>query len=117
TAALKDYFRPEFLNRLDERIVFHALKDADLEKITMIQVARLETRMAGSNRRLELSASARQFLVRKGTDLAWGARPLRRAIQKELENPLAKLILEGRFPEGTLAKVDSDQGSLRFDIL
>jgi ATP-dependent Clp protease ATP-binding subunit ClpB len=114
--ALRANFRPEFLNRLDERIVFHALKDTDLEKITMIQVARLEARMAGSNRRLELSAPARQFLVRKGTDLAWGARPLRRAIQKELENPLAKLILEGRFPEGTLAKVDADPGSLRFEV-
>jgi len=114
--ALRANFRPELLNRLDERIVFHALKDADLDKIVTIQVARLESRMATGSRRLELSASARQFLVKKGTDLAWGARPLRRAIQKELENPLAKLILEGRFPEGAMVRVDATAAALVFTI-
>jgi ATP-dependent Clp protease ATP-binding subunit ClpB len=114
--ALRAHFRPEFLNRLDERVIFHALGASDLSKIVGIQVARLEERMTGRNRHLELTETARQFLVGKGTDLAWGARPLRRAIQKELENPLAKLILEGAFAEGSTAHVHAAGGKLEFRI-
>jgi ATP-dependent Clp protease ATP-binding subunit ClpB len=114
--SLRAHFRPEFLNRLDERVIFHALGAADLSKIVGIQVARLETRMSERNRHLELAGTARQFLVEKGTDLAWGARPLRRAIQKELENPLAKLILEGGFPESATAHVHAAGGKLEFRV-
>ncbi|HQF54921.1 MAG TPA: AAA family ATPase [Fibrobacteria bacterium] len=115
-AALRAQFRPEFLNRLDEKVVFHPLESAHLAKIVGIQVARLEERMSASKRGLDLSEQARQFLATKGSDLAWGARPLRRAIQKELENPLARLILEGRFPEGSLARVDALDDRLEFRI-
>lgn len=115
-AALREQFRPEFLNRLDEKVVFHALEASHLAKIVGIQVARLEQRMAGSKRGLALSEQAGQFLAKRGTDLAWGARPLRRAIQKELENPLARLILEGRFPEGSTARVEVVDDRLEFRI-
>ncbi len=115
-AALRAQFRPEFLNRLDEKVVFHPLESAHLAKIVGIQVARLEERMSASKGGLDLSEQARQFLATKGSDLAWGARPLRRAIQKELENPLARLILEGRFPEGSLARVDALDDRLEFRI-
>jgi ATP-dependent Clp protease ATP-binding subunit ClpB len=72
--------------------------------------------MASQNRHLKLSDSARKFLVLSGTDLAWGARPLRRAIQKELENPLARLILEGKFPEGATVQVEDGAGALHFQV-
>ena len=114
--ALRDNFRPEFLNRLDEKIVFRPLEASHLAKIVGIQVSRLEQRMAVQRRHLELTDSAREFLAASGTDLAWGARPLRRAIQKELENPLARLILEGKFPEGATVHVDAREGKLEFKV-
>ena len=114
--ALRANFRPEFLNRLDEKIVFRALDQAHLGQIVGIQVSRLAERMASQNRHLKLSDSARKFLVLSGTDLAWGARPLRRAIQKELENPLARLILEGKFPEGATVQVEDGAGALHFQV-
>ncbi|HXP91408.1 MAG TPA: AAA family ATPase, partial [Fibrobacteria bacterium] len=114
--ALRANFRPEFLNRLDEKIVFRALDPSHLAQIVEIQVSRLAERMATQNRHLVLSDAARTFLVRSGTDLAWGARPLRRAIQKELENPLAKLILEGKFPEGATVQVEDGAGALHFVV-
>ncbi len=114
--ALRANFRPEFLNRLDEKIVFRALDASHLARIVEIQVSRLAERMAAQNRHLRLSEAARAFLVMAGTDLAWGARPLRRAIQKELENPLARLILEGRFPEGATVQVEDGAGALHFRV-
>lgn len=112
--ALRTRFRPEFLNRLDEKVVFHPLAEAHLEKIVGIQIARLEARLASGNRSIAVTDSARRFLTRAGSDLAWGARPLRRAVQKELENPLARLILEGRFPEGTRVEIDAAGSGLEF---
>jgi ATP-dependent Clp protease ATP-binding subunit ClpB len=114
--ALRANFRPEFLNRLDEKIVFRALDQSHLDQIVGIQVSRLADRMASQNRHLKLSDSARKFLVLSGTDLVWGARPLRRAIQKELENPLARLILEGKFPEGATVQVEDGAGALHFQV-
>jgi ATP-dependent Clp protease ATP-binding subunit ClpB len=115
-AALRETFRPEFLNRLDETVVFHPLDASQLDRIVGIQVERLAERLARGKRALAVSPEARRWLADKGTDLAWGARPLRRAIQRELENPLAKLILEGRIPEGATVKVEVRDDALDFAV-
>ena len=112
--ALRETFRPEFLNRLDETVVFHPLNASQLDKIVGIQVARLSERLARGKRHLELAEAACRLLVEKGTDLAWGARPLRRAIQRELETPLSRLILEGAIPEGSTVQVDAADGAFVF---
>jgi len=114
--ALRAQFRPEFLNRLDETVVFHPLRPEDLGRIVDIQVERLARRLERGGRTLRLTDEARAVLAERGSDLAWGARPLRRAVQRELENPLSRLILEGAFPEGATARTDAHEGLLLFSI-
>ncbi|MBI2429455.1 MAG: ATP-dependent Clp protease ATP-binding subunit [Ignavibacteriales bacterium] len=103
--AVKRVFNPEFLNRIDDTIVFHQLTKDDITKIIDIQVKELFKRMSTMNISIELSKQAKEFLAEKGFDQLYGARPLRRALQKYVEDPVAEEILKGSFPEGTLIKV------------
>jgi ATP-dependent Clp protease ATP-binding subunit ClpB len=110
TEALRLQFRPEFLNRIDEVIVFHALTDADLAAIVELLVADLQRRLATQDLILELTPAARALIAREGTDPTYGARPLRRTIQRLVENPLARALIEGRFKPGQTIAVDADPG-------
>jgi ATP-dependent Clp protease ATP-binding subunit ClpB len=108
---LRKGFRPEFLNRIDDTIVFHALDERHLKNIVDIQLSRLRKRLAERRMELELTDSAKTFLVTEGYDPAYGARPLKRAIQRELETPLAKRILEGAVRDGQKVMVDHKENS------
>jgi ATP-dependent Clp protease ATP-binding subunit ClpB len=113
---LRRHFRPEFLNRVDEIIVFHALSEEHLKQIVEIQLAGLRRRLAERHIEIELSDAARTHLVRTGYDPTYGARPLKRAIQKEIETPLARLILGGDVRDGQHVFVNTDgNDALRFD--
>jgi ATP-dependent Clp protease ATP-binding subunit ClpB len=105
---LARHFRPEFLNRVDEMIVFHALSQEHLKEILGIQLQNLRHRLKDQNIQIEVSPEGREFLVRVGYDPSYGARPLKRSIQKELENPLGRLILQGTVEEGGEVLVDYD---------
>jgi ATP-dependent Clp protease ATP-binding subunit ClpB len=105
---LRRAFRPEFLNRLDEIIVFHALSEEHLKQIVAIQLGTLRARLEERHITLELTDAAKTRLVRTGYDPNYGARPLKRAIQRELENPLAKRIVSGEIREGQTIRVDAD---------
>jgi ATP-dependent Clp protease ATP-binding subunit ClpB len=113
---LRGQFRPEFLNRLDEIIVFHALAEAHLKQIVEIQLSGLRARLAERHITLELSDEARTRLVREGYDPVYGARPLKRAIQREIETPLARRLLSGEIhPEQKVTiDVDPEGARLRF---
>jgi ATP-dependent Clp protease ATP-binding subunit ClpB len=112
---MRRHFRPEFLNRVDETIVFHSLSEEHLKRIVEIQLERLRTRLAERHIRLQLSDAARLHLVRSGYDPNFGARPLKRAIQKEIETPLARLVLAGEVRDGQNIEVDlNERGELRF---
>jgi len=104
--AMRSSFRPEFLNRIDEIIIFHSLNKAELREIVKLQVQRLEKRLSDRKMSLKLSDSALDFLAEVGFDPVFGARPLKRAIQRELETQIAKLILRGEFNEGDTIFVD-----------
>lgn len=104
---LRKGFRPEFLNRIDDIIVFHALDERHLKEIVDIQLGRLRKRLAERRIELELTDAARTFLVSEGYDPAYGARPLKRAIQREVETPMARKILEGSVRDGQKVLVDS----------
>jgi ATP-dependent Clp protease ATP-binding subunit ClpB len=108
-AELRSAFRPEFLNRLDEIIVFHALSEKHLKDIVDIQLAGLRARLAERHIVLELTDEARTRLVREGYDPNYGARPLKRAIQREIETPLAKRILAGEVRAGQIIQVDAEK--------
>jgi ATP-dependent Clp protease ATP-binding subunit ClpB len=112
--ALRQHFRPEFLNRVDEIIIFDRLSEDDLKKIVEIQLGRLTKRLEQQKITLELSDSAKELLAHKGYDPVYGARPLRRTIQKEILNPLSLDILEGKFHEGQRIRVDVKDGALEF---
>jgi ATP-dependent Clp protease ATP-binding subunit ClpB len=113
---VRRFFRPEFLNRVDEIIVFHALSEDHLMRIVDIQLERLRSRLADRQIRLELTNEARRHLVQVGYDPAYGARPLRRAIQKNVEGRLGRLLLEGTIRDGQTVVVDYDRaaGKLTF---
>ena len=111
TEALRQQFRPEFLNRVDEVIVFHALTDDDLTHIVDLLVADLARRVAEQDLTLELTAAATALIVREGTDPAFGARPLKRTIQRLVENPLARALVAGEFKPGDQVTADADLGS------
>ncbi len=111
---LRATFRPEFLNRLDEVVMFRSLSREDIEGIVDIQVAVLEKRLRERGFELRLDESARRFLAEEGYDPAYGARPLKRAIQKYLENPLAKDILGGKFTPGLAVQASAGDGALAF---
>jgi ATP-dependent Clp protease ATP-binding subunit ClpA len=108
TDLLRTQFRPEFLNRIDEVIVFHALTDADLAAIVELLLADLQRRLATQDIVLELTPAARTLIAREGTDPTFGARPLKRTIQRLVENPLARALIEGRFKAGQAVTVDAD---------
>ncbi len=108
TEALRLQFRPEFLNRVDEVIVFHPLTDADLAAIVDLLLADLQRRLATQDLTLTLTPAARALIVREGTDPAFGARPLKRTIQRLVENPFARALIEGRFKPGTVVAADAD---------
>ena len=116
TEALRAQFRPEFLNRVDEVIVFHALTEADLAAIVDLLLADLSRRLAGQDLQVELTPSARALIVREGTDPAFGARPLKRTIQRLVENPLARALVAGQFKPGDRIIGDADlvSGTLVF---
>ncbi len=105
---LKNHFRPEFLNRIDETVVFHALDAQHIEKIAAIQLRILEARLARMDLTLQVSDAALAELAKVGFDPVFGARPLKRAIQQRIENPLSKLILEGRYPPKSVIPVSVD---------
>ncbi len=113
---MHNHFRPEFLNRVDEVIVFHALNEEHLKKIVEIQIRRLQARLEERHIKLELSDAAKTHLARVSYDPHFGARPLKRAIQKELETGLSRQILEGRLRDGQTVVVDYDEdlGALTF---
>ncbi len=112
---LRDAFRPEFLNRLDEIIIFHRLARAQLRSIVDVQLQNFERRLAERDLRLEVSDGAKDFLANVGYDPTYGARPLKRAIQRYLENGLAEDILAGRFSAGDTIRVNADEGKLSFE--
>ncbi len=103
---LRLQFRPEFLNRVDETIVFHTLSEQHLKEIVAIQLGHLRSRLKSQNIDMELTEEAREFLVKVNYDPHYGARPLKRSIQKQLENPLGRLILEGKVSDGDWVVVD-----------
>ncbi|MBD0335857.1 MAG: ATP-dependent chaperone ClpB [Cyanobacteria bacterium Co-bin13] len=115
--ALRANFRPEFLNRVDEMIIFHALKKSELREIVKLQVIRLEQRLADRKMAVRLSEAALDFLAEVGYDPVYGARPLKRAIQRELETQIAKAILRGDFGEGDVIFVDVENERLAFKRL
>ncbi len=105
-AEVKNYFRPEFINRIDEVVVFHPLDEKHIKQIAQIQLGYLRKRLAAMDMGLEVSEAALSELAKVGFDPAYGARPLKRAIQQRIENPLARLILEGRFGPKDVIRVD-----------
>jgi ATP-dependent Clp protease ATP-binding subunit ClpC len=107
---LKKVFRPEFLNRIDEVIVFHKLTKDEIKEIVDLLLTRIRESMAERELQLELSDGAKDMLVDKGWDPAMGARPLRRAIQRYVEDPLADFVLRSSVPEGSTVKVDAPEG-------
>jgi len=112
---LKQNFRPELLNRIDEILAFNRLSKEHIARIADIQLKHVAARLEARRLRLEVTPAARDYLAEVGYDPLFGARPLKRAIQSELENPLAKAVLAGQFPDGTTIKVDRDPaGALRF---
>ena len=111
---VKQTFRPEFLNRVDEVIVFHALSHEQIKQIVDLMLARLDVQLRGQDMRLEITEAVREMLAKEGFDRALGARPLRRAIQKLIEDPLAEQILHGAFREGDSILADLDEGRIMF---
>ncbi len=111
---VKTYFRPEFINRIDEVVVFHSLDEKNIAGIARIQLAYLEKRLAQLEMGLQVDDAALAEIARAGFDPVFGARPLKRAIQQQIENPLAKAILEGQFAAKDTIRVTGDNGTLRF---
>ncbi|RKQ57218.1 ATP-dependent Clp protease ATP-binding subunit ClpB [Vogesella indigofera] len=114
-AEVKSHFRPEFVNRIDELVVFHALAEAQIKSIARIQLQRLEQRLAKLELNLQVSEEALSLIADAGFDPVYGARPLKRAIQSEIENPLAKAILAGHYLPKATVMVDVRGGQLVFD--
>jgi ATP-dependent Clp protease ATP-binding subunit ClpA len=112
--ALKAQFRPEFLNRVDEVIIFHQLSREHTKQIVDLQVIGLKKRLAERHIDVELSDNAKELLVKEGYDPAYGARPLKRAIQRIVLDPLARKVLEGEFREGDMVLVDAEGDSIVF---
>lgn len=114
-AEVKSHFRPEFINRIDEIVVFHALDQKHIRDIARIQLKRLESRIEEHDMKLEVSDAALDEVAKVGFDPLFGARPLKRAIQQRIENPVAKLILEGKFGPNDVIPVDFINGEFKFD--
>jgi ATP-dependent Clp protease ATP-binding subunit ClpB len=113
--TLKDEFRPEFLNRIDETIIFGSLTKEQIGDIVEIQLAELKKRLSQHNLKLSVTESAKKCLVEEGYDVFYGARPLKRTIQQRIENPLSLEILQGKFQKDNEIVVDADGNSLTFE--
>ncbi len=113
-SELKKVFTPEFLNRVDEIVVFKSLTEDELAQIVELMVSDLRDRMIAQNMTINLNDEVRRFIAREGTDVAYGARPLRRAVQRLLEDPLSEQILEGRWTSGSVVDVELEDGELVF---
>jgi ATP-dependent Clp protease ATP-binding subunit ClpB len=111
---VRTHFRPEFVNRIDEIVVFHALDEKNIKSIAKIQLGILWKRLAGMEIGLEVADSALAEIARAGFDPVYGARPLKRAIQANIENPLAKRILEGEFGPKDTVKIAAKAGTIQF---
>jgi ATP-dependent Clp protease ATP-binding subunit ClpB len=111
---LRDYFRPEFLNRIDETILFHSLSKEQIEKIVDVQLGFLRKRLATRGLKLALSDEAKKLIADEGFDPQYGARPLKRVIQQRIENSLASRILSGAFDEGDTIHVEADPSKREF---
>jgi ATP-dependent Clp protease ATP-binding subunit ClpB len=110
---LRRHFRPEFLNRVDDIIVFRPLSREDLVRIVDLQLVRLEQLLSARNLKLEVTPEARELLAEQGYDPVYGARPLKRVIQRELQNRIALELLEGTFNEGDTIRVERDGHTLK----
>ncbi|HEX6174871.1 MAG TPA: ATP-dependent chaperone ClpB, partial [Candidatus Binatia bacterium] len=115
TAALRDAFKPEFLNRIDEIIIFNSLGREEIKSIVEIQLKRLRQNLANRKMALEITDDAKELLAEKGYDPVYGARPLKRTIQRLIQDPLAVKILEGEFQEGDRVRIDTDGDALAFE--
>jgi ATP-dependent Clp protease ATP-binding subunit ClpC len=116
-SALKQTFRPELLNRIDDVIIFHPLTEEHLKGIVDLLIQEVEQRLAERNIKLDVSSEAKAWLVKRGYDPVYGARPLRRAIQRNVENPLSTKILQGEFKEGDTVAIDVEGESLSFSTV
>jgi ATP-dependent Clp protease ATP-binding subunit ClpC len=114
TEEMKKVFRPEFLNRIDEMIVFHALTSNEINQIVHLMLARVKTQVRQQNMDLEVSDEAMMLMAKEGFDPTYGARPLRRAVQRMVEDPLAEEILMGNFKEGDTILADVKDGDIVF---
>jgi len=112
---VRKHFRPEFINRIDEIVVFHALDNSQIRAIAKIQIRRLEQRLAAQDMKLDISDAALAEVAKVGFDPLYGARPLKRAIQQQIENPVARLVLEGRFGPKDVIPVDFRKGEFTFE--
>jgi len=110
--AVRAHFRPEFLNRLDEIILFHRLSRADMDRIVDIQIGRLQRLLADRIIEIVLDSRARDWLATAGYDPVYGARPLKRVIQRRLQDPLAQMLLEGDIGDGAKVKVSAGKSGL-----
>jgi ATP-dependent Clp protease ATP-binding subunit ClpB len=113
-AEVKQHFRPEFVNRIDEIVVFHPLDQANITSIARIQLKSLEDRLRKLEIRLDVTDEALKVVAQAGFDPIYGARPLKRAIQQQIENPLAKEILGGNFAPGDTVHVREKKGGIAF---
>jgi ATP-dependent Clp protease ATP-binding subunit ClpB len=113
--AVRSHFRPEFLNRLDEIILFHRLSRRDMDRIVDIQIGRLQKLLADRKIEITLDNKAREWLAQAGYDPVYGARPLKRVIQRRLQDPLAELLLEGKVSDGSKINVSGGKNGLTID--
>jgi ATP-dependent Clp protease ATP-binding subunit ClpB len=113
-AEVRSHFRPEFINRIDEIVVFHALDEKNIGAIARIQLRNLEERLARMEIALEITDEALQKIAEAGFDPVYGARPLKRAIQQQIENPLSKLLLQGKFGPKDTIRIGVRNGNLVF---
>ena len=114
-AEVRIHFRPEFINRIDEIVVFHGLDEKNIGAIAKIQLKILEQRLGKLEMHLEISESALHKIAEAGFDPIYGARPLKRAIQQQIENPLSRLILEGKFGPKDVVHITVNNNELAFD--
>jgi ATP-dependent Clp protease ATP-binding subunit ClpB len=112
---VKQSFRPEFVNRIDEIVVFHALDQKNIQSIARIQLRNLEQRLVAHDMSLTVTEAALEEIAKAGFDPIYGARPLKRAIQQKIENPVARLVLEGRFGPKDVIPVDFRNGEFVFE--
>ena len=116
-AALRETFKPEFLNRLDEIIIFNKLSDADIEKIARIMLEEIRARIEGLGVHITFDDAAVEYLAREGFDPIWGARPLRRAIQRKVEDSFASEMLDsGRIKAGDTVRATVRDGAIVYDV-